>query len=104
MPNVPANAKKPSDHAAKAEAKDESDDVTFDFDEVTYTIPRDRAGSLDLQELLDDEKYVAAARFMLGEDQWTKFKESHRGGGFTSMDDFGRLMETAQGQMDPKGN
>lgn len=45
MPNIPANAKRPADHAAKAEAA--GDAVTVDVDDLTIRVPR---GMIDSYE------------------------------------------------------
>jgi hypothetical protein len=78
---VPSTAKKPADHAAKAEAKGE--DIAFDHDGVTYTIERDVVDDVEILELIGDMTtnpilLPKVVRTMLGPDQWAAFKDSHR--------------------------
>ena len=80
--SVPANAKKPTDRAAKAEAK--SQHIEVEHGGITYQIDRDNADNLELMEFTEDGKYITAIRGYLGEDQWGKWKEANR-------DDKGRV-------------
>ena len=73
---VPKTAKKPADHAAKAEAKGE--DIRFDFDGVEYVIPRETADNVELFELIEDGKNFAVARMFVGKEQWSAFKDRVR--------------------------
>lgn len=73
---VPKTAKKPTDHAAKAEAKGE--DITFDFDGTQYVIPRDTVDNVELFELIEDGKNFQVARMFVGAKQWDAFKDSVR--------------------------
>ncbi|MGZ4530728.1 MAG: hypothetical protein ACXVXP_00080 [Mycobacteriaceae bacterium] len=79
MPSTPQDHKK---KAAKAEATGEP--ITFTFDDVDYSIARESADNLELFEFIEDEKYISAIRGFLGNDQWSRFKESQR-------DDAGRV-------------
>jgi hypothetical protein len=76
MPKIPEGAKKPTDRAAKAEAKGE--DITLTFEGAKYVIPRDRADNVELFELIEDDKAFSAARAFLGVEQWQAFKDSIR--------------------------
>jgi hypothetical protein len=95
---VPSTAKKPADHAAKAEAKGE--DITFDHDEVTYTIERDVVDDVEVLELIGDmtENPILLPKVvhtMLGPDQWAAFKDAHRNAkGRVPSDELNRLFET----------
>ena len=78
---VPETAKKPADRAVKAEAKGE--DITFDHDEVTYTMERDVVDDVEILELIGDMTtnpilLPKVVRTMLGPDQWAVFKDAHR--------------------------
>ena len=66
---VPANAKKPQDRAAKAEATGENDEFTFECEGVTLTLRRS-AVTLRVMRLIEDEKVMAALVAMVGEDQF----------------------------------
>lgn len=79
---APSNAKQPTDHAAKAEAKAQF--IEFDHDGEHYTIDRDNADNLELMEFVEDAQYIKAIRGYVGLDQWSKFKDAHR-------DDQGRV-------------
>jgi len=78
---APSTAKKPADHAAKAEAKGE--DIAFDHDGVTYTIERDVVDDVEILELIGDMTtnpilLPKVVRTMLGAIQWAAFKDAHR--------------------------
>ena len=73
---VPSTAKKPADHAAKAEAKNE--DLRFDFEDVEYVIPRENADNIELYEFIEDGKNFTVAKMFLGAVQWAAFKERIR--------------------------
>lgn len=74
MANIPANVKRPADHAAKAEAA--GDAVTVDVDDLTIRVPRNLIDSYEvtntlysgftmpvIQELGDDgDKVLEAAK------------------------------------------
>lgn len=95
---VPSTAKKPTDHAAKAEAKGE--DIAFDHDGVTYTMERDVVDDVEILELIGDMTtnpilLPKVVRTMLGPVQWAKFKDSHRNSkGRIPVDQLNHLFES----------
>ena len=76
MPKIPEGAKKPTDRAAKAEAKAQF--IELDYNGDHYVIDRDNADNLELMEFVEDEKYITAIRGYLGPDQWGKWKDANR--------------------------
>lgn len=54
--------------------------VDFTFGDRTYHVPPQDDWPIDLAELVEDGKYIAAARTLLGPDQWAVFKQHHRMG------------------------
>lgn len=82
---APKGAKKPQDHAAKAEVKDLP--IEFDFDGTHYSIDRANARNIELAEFTEDRQYIKAIRGYVGLDQWAKYKDRYR-------DEQGRVMDT----------
>src|SRR5699024_12722560 len=83
MATAPKGAKAPQDHkAAKAEA--ENKDITFEWNERDWIVPREAFDNVELFEAIEDEKYLTAVRGYLGRTQWSEFKDSVR-------DDAGRV-------------
>src|SRR4051794_41085285 len=76
MPEIPEGAKKPADHAAKAEARGES--VVVEHNGATYHVDRENADNLELMEFTEDQKYISAIRGYLGVDQWSAWKDANR--------------------------
>ena len=74
MPDIPAGAKKPADRKPKKT----DGPITFEYDGTTYTVDRDAFEDLEVVEALQDEKHFPAIRLILGDAQWTQFKESIR--------------------------
>lgn len=74
--SVPANAKKPQDRQAKAEARGQFLEV--EHDGITYEIDRDNTDNIELMEFVEDGKYITAIKGYIGEDQWQKFKDASR--------------------------
>ena len=97
MPAPPKTAKKPADHAAKAEAKGE--DITFNLDGVTYVMERDVVDDVEILELIGDMSdnpilMPKVVRTMLGARQWAAFKAGHRNEkGRVPSDELRRLFE-----------
>ena len=77
MPTVPQGAKKPTDRAAKAEAK-RAQFIEIDHNEVRYIIDRDNADNIELMEFVEDGKYITAIKGYIGDDQWERFKDANR--------------------------
>lgn len=73
---VPANAKKPQDRQAKAEALGQY--IEVEHNGITYQIDRDNADNLELMEFIEDQQYIKATRGYIGDDQWQKFKDANR--------------------------
>jgi len=82
MPDIPEGAKLPTDHAPKAEARDQF--IEVEHNGATYRIDRENADNLELMEFTEDGKYISAIRGYLGPDQWSKWKDANR-------DDKGRV-------------
>lgn len=83
MATAPKGAKAPQDHkAAKAEA--EGSDISFEWGDRTWVVPREAFDNVELFEAIEDEKYLTAVRGYLGRTQWDEFKDSVR-------DDAGRV-------------
>lgn len=86
MPEVPANAKLPSDRlkaeAAQADAAEgEShaiNDVTFEYEGETYVIDGGFVDDLEILEHLEDEENIKALRKILGKQQWNDWKDRNR--------------------------
>ena len=76
MPEIPEGAKRPSDHAAKAEATGAT--IVVEFGGLTYEIDRDNADNLELMEFIEEGQYIKATKGYIGADQWAKFKDAHR--------------------------
>src|SRR5437879_6247394 len=76
MPEIPEGAKKPTDHAPKAEAR--ADVITVEHNGATYQIDRENADNIELMEFVEDQKYISAIRGYLGLDQWSAWKEANR--------------------------
>lgn len=51
------------------------DSIEFTHDGITYTVSREI--DLDVLEALEDDKPIAAARAILGAEQWKKFRSGH---------------------------
>src|SRR5690625_7841180 len=77
MATAPKGAKAPQDDkAAKAEA--ENKDITFEWNERDWIVPREAFDNVELFEAIEDEKYLTAVRGYLGRTQWSEFKDSVR--------------------------
>lgn len=74
MPTPPANAKKPQDRKPKKQ----TGPIQFDFDGTDYEVDPTALEDLEVVEALQDEKHIPAVRLILGDVQWSKFKESIR--------------------------
>jgi len=95
-----AAAKKPQDHLAKAEAREE--DAVFDFDGVTYTIPRAQLDNVELLEMIEDGKNITAMRGYVGAEQWAKFKDQVRTpDGRVPGEPTGRFLDLVTAQINP---
>jgi len=70
-------AKRPQDHQAKAEAKGR--DITVIYDDHTYVITRENADDVELFEEIERDHVLAAMRGFIGDEQWTFWKDTHRG-------------------------
>lgn len=85
-----ATVKKPQDHL-KAEAAQEPQDSTFEYDGEEYVIEAANLNNLELFEAVEDEQYIKATRGFIGREQWARFKDKYR-------DDQGRVpMEPLEG-------
>lgn len=58
-----------------AEAKGKP--VTFTYEGESYTVAPQAEWPLDVAELIEDQKFFGAARAILGNEQWGKFKAAH---------------------------
>ena len=54
--------------------------VTFTYDGHDYTVPPQPEWPIDVAEMVEDKKYMAAARLILGPQQWAAFKKRHQFG------------------------
>lgn len=89
MPEVPANAKLPSDRLKAEAAASEGEshainDVTFEYEGHTYVIDGGFVDDLEILEHLEDEENIKALRKILGVKQWNAWKDRNR-------DDKGRV-------------
>lgn len=64
------------ENAAKAEALKKAHHFTFDGEK--YSVPPTTEWDLQILEAVEDEKIVAAVRFLLGDKQWAQFKQKKR--------------------------
>lgn len=55
-----------------------SNDVTFEHEGTSYTIPAPAEWSLDAIEAFEDEKIVTLVREVLGAAQWKAYKAEKR--------------------------
>lgn len=71
---IPANVRKPQDRQT---AKDDVEPkvYTFEWEDRTYEVDSENIDDLDFLELMEQNRITAGLRFMLGEDQYTTFKE-----------------------------
>lgn len=74
---IPVGAKRPQDHLA-AEAKGEVVETTFEFRGTEYTVRNDALDDLDVMEAIEDERYIRAARAILGAEQFGRLKAQMR--------------------------
>lgn len=95
--NIPANAKKPQDHlTSKKEANGE--DTVVEYNGVEYTIAANALNNVELAEYMEEEKFFAAVKLVLGKDQWTAWKDSVRDDeGIVSVEDFQNFIEVVFG-------
>lgn len=70
-------AKKPQDHAAKAEARGE--DVKLEYDGHIYVISRENADDVELFEQIEKDHVLTALRGFIGDEAWAFWKDTHRG-------------------------
>jgi len=59
----------------KAEALNE--DVTFEYEGDTYTIPSTDEWPLEVLEAFEEGRVVSLLKAILGEEQWTEFKATN---------------------------
>lgn len=85
MPDIPANAKKPADRKAKAEAKDEPFKIHYEKDDKSLDVEIDREVGNDyeiMEWLADGEDNPAmiakVMRALLGREQHDKMKNFFR--------------------------
>lgn len=65
--------------ARRAEVDDAAaQNISFSFDGERYELEPIRDWDLDVMEAIEDERYVAAVRAMLGPKQWARFKSKRR--------------------------
>ena len=101
MPDIPKGAKKPQDHAAKAEAK--SEDLTVTYNGIDYTIDRAIVDDVEFFELIGEmeEKpflLTRVVKMLLGEKQYGEFKDANRDdAGRVSIDHLAKFFEAADG-------
>jgi hypothetical protein len=62
--------------AMVAETNEES--VTFTHNRRKYTVPAPSTWPVDIQEAIEDQRFVTATRLILGKDQWAKYKEAEK--------------------------
>lgn len=55
---------------------DEAETVSVEFAGETYTWPVDRMDDLDLLQLFATGRVIDATRWLLGEDDWARFRAS----------------------------
>lgn len=80
MSTAPAGTKKPQDHKLK-----KTDAIEFEFEGEKYTFTRAALeDDFEILEYLQEEKHLVAVKKILGDTQWSRFKESIR-------DDDGRI-------------
>jgi hypothetical protein len=87
MPDIPEGAKKPQDHAAKAEALDQS--VAIEHNGQRYEIDRDALDDVETLNLIGKMQVMAerqqglmipvVVERILGEQQYAMFLRSNRG-------------------------
>lgn len=96
MPEIPAGAKTPADRKSK-----KSDVIAFEFEGVTYKLNKADFDDLEFVELLQDDKQLIAFRKLLGNEQWSKFKDSVRtDDGRVPADQAERFFELMQEQIE----
>lgn len=64
--------------ALVAEATESVEDVVFEFDGETYTVPRNAIDDVEVIEAYEDQHVTIAARALLGPAQWAAFKSKKR--------------------------
>ena len=78
MPEVPSNAKQPTDRL-KAEAEvDVLRDTEFEHEGHTYYIDGGFVDDIEILEHLEDENNILALRKILGVEQWKQYKDRTR--------------------------
>ena len=79
---IPDSAPRPQDHKiAKADVVKDTDAVTFEVDDKTFTMVDDafdQAQDIDFVERLGDGNVIWAMRQLLGYKEWTRLKEHLR--------------------------
>ncbi len=77
MPNIPANAKKPTDRLT---AKDEAQGtlVEIEYNEESYLIDPKAMNDIEVLEFIEDAQYIKATKKLIGNAQWVKYKDSNR--------------------------
>lgn len=56
----------------------QQDTIEFTYEETTYTVEADAMNNLEVLEMVEDEKYLAVTRLLIGEDGYKAFKEASR--------------------------
>jgi hypothetical protein len=76
--SIPANVKKPQDHAPAKEDVIGPKDVTVEWNGHEYLISGEALDDAELLEYFTDENFIGALRSMLGVEQWKAYKENER--------------------------
>jgi len=75
---IPADVKKPQDHAPAKEDVTGPKDVTVEWNGHEYTIAGEALDDAELLEYFTDENFIGALRLMLGDAQWRAYKDNER--------------------------
>lgn len=62
----------------KNKARALSEDTTFEFNGTEYTVLAGALDDVEVFEMFEDEKYMGAVKRMLGEEEFSAFKDNNR--------------------------